>query len=134
METKVNVSTTTETILGEFDSEDVYKMLLELSQKGYVIGHKDGHPYTSLFDVLDRALSQAVTGKGAERHGNGLPFEEQPMQTICTMLGTNHFALGQAIKKIVESSKMDKDKAVHELLGAINYVAGAIVWLENNND
>jgi hypothetical protein len=35
--------------------------------------------------------------------------------------------LGQAIKKILESQRLPKGAAIHELLGAINYLAGAII-------
>lgn len=86
--------------------------------------------YASLQDVLDRAWQQAASGKGAERHGQSLPFTEQPMQTISGLLNTQSGMLYQAIKKIQESTRMDRDAAVRELLGAINYVAGAVIWME----
>lgn len=85
--------------------------------------------YASLRAILDRAFEQAASGKGAERHGQSLPFEEQPMQLIQQLVGPG-FALGQAIKKVQESTRMDKDAAVRELLGAIVYVAGAVIFLE----
>lgn len=87
-------------------------------------------PYASLKNVLDRAFAQAAEGKGAERHANGLSFEQQPMQTISDSLGTNAGLLFQAAKKAQESQRMAPDAAVRELLGAINYLAGAVVWLE----
>jgi hypothetical protein len=90
-----------------------------------------GHLYRRLQNVLDRAFAQAASGKGHERHANGLSFEQQPMQTISDSLGTNAGLLFQAAKKAQESQRMDPDAAVRELLGAINYIAGAIVWLEN---
>ena len=90
--------------------------------------------YTALQDVLDRAWQQAACGKGAERHGQSKPFTEQPMQTISDLLNTQNGMLYQAIKKIQESTRMDRDAAVRELLGAINYVAGAIIWLEKQNE
>lgn len=86
--------------------------------------------YGELNEILDRAYDQAANGKGKERHSNGLFFEDQPMQTISDLLGTNHGLLFQAMKKIQESTRMESDKAVHELLGAINYIAGAILYLE----
>lgn len=86
--------------------------------------------YQSLQDVLDRAFNQAATGKGAVRHGQNLPFEQQPMLRISHTLGTNAGLLYQAAKKAQESQRMDKDAAVAELLGAINYLAGAIIFLE----
>lgn len=90
--------------------------------------------YTTLQDVLDRAWQQAASGKGAERHGQDLPFTSQPMQTISDLLNTQNGMLYQAMKKIQESTRMDRDAAVRELLGAINYVAGAIIWLEKQNE
>lgn len=86
--------------------------------------------YGPLQDVLDRAWQQAACGKGAERHGQSLPFDRQPMQTISGLLNTECGMLYQAIKKIQESTRMDKGAAVRELLGAINYCAGAIIYLE----
>lgn len=88
--------------------------------------------YGALRDVLDRAFAQAANGKGAERHANGLPFEQQPMQTISNSLGTNAGLLFQAAKKAQESQRLQHDAAVRELLGAINYLAGAVIWLESH--
>lgn len=89
--------------------------------------------YNSLKSVLDRAYDQAATGKGNDRHGNMLDFEQQPMQDVTNLVGLG-FPLGQAIKKAQEAQRMEKDKAVHELLGAINYLAGAIIWVEGKGD
>lgn len=86
--------------------------------------------YESLADVLKRAYDQAAIGKGAQRHATGLPFHEQPMQTISQLVGSNDGLLYQAMKKIQESQRMDRDAAVRELLGAIVYVAGAIIYEE----
>jgi hypothetical protein len=88
---------------------------------------KDG--YFPLFDVLREALNQAQVGKGAERHGNGESFMEQPALTITRAVGLG-FPLGQAMKKIQESQRMDTDAAKRELLGAINYLAAAILFLD----
>ena len=85
--------------------------------------------YEKLADVLDRAFEQASRGKGWERHGGHKPFDEQPMQMIQDLVGEG-FALGQAIKKIQESQRMETDAAVRELLGAIVYIAGAIIHRE----
>ena len=86
--------------------------------------------YRCLGDVLHRALLQAAEGKGKERHANGNAFDEQPMTTINAMLGSVDGFLYQAIKKTVESKRLPKDRAVAELLGAINYLAGAVIALE----
>lgn len=89
--------------------------------------------YETLAKILHRAYTQAATGKGAERHANEQPFSEQPMQSIADKHGVG-FLFGQADKKMTEAHNMmrrgETDKAVHELLGAINYIAGAILFAE----
>ena len=86
--------------------------------------------YEDLAEVLTAALMQAATGKGSERHGNGLTFSEQPMAEITRAHGLG-FPLGQAEKKGREAAGMvargQFDAARRELLGAINYVAGAVL-------
>jgi hypothetical protein len=72
--------------------------------------------YYDLFIVLQKALYQAQDGKGAERHGNGLSFLEQPALTITRAVGLG-FPLGQAMKKIQESQRMDTDAAKREQIG-----------------
>ena len=90
--------------------------------------------YESLATVLDAALDQAACGKGAERHGNGLPFDQQPMQQIASRRGIG-FILGQADKKSEEAQGMlergEIDAFEREILGAINYLAGAIIFARN---
>ena len=86
--------------------------------------------YRMLRDVLDRAYAQAAHGKGAERHGQDMPFEDQPMQHLIQLYGPG-FALGQAAKKAQEAQRLPKARAVAELLGAINYLAGTVIYLEN---
>ena len=86
--------------------------------------------YKELELVLKAAYQQASKGKGNDRHATGQPFENQPMQIISDLVGSNHGALFQAIKKAQESTRMEPGAAVRELLGAINYLAGAIIWLE----
>lgn len=86
--------------------------------------------YLPLREVLNRAYDHAAAGKGAERHATGQDFASQPMQTISDLVGDNHGCLFQAIKKCQESTRLPKERAVNELLGAINYLAGAIIFLE----
>lgn len=87
--------------------------------------------YQSLNDVLNRAYHQAAEGKGKERHAGNLAFHEQPMQTISQLVGSPDGLAYQAIKKIQESQRFPQtDRRVSELLGAINYIAGLIVYLE----
>ena len=88
--------------------------------------------YEQLEDVLRRAYREAAYGKGKERHGQDLLFEDQPMQVISELLGTEKGCLYQAIKKIQESTRLPEEQAVKELLGAINYIAGAIIYREMN--
>ena len=86
--------------------------------------------YEKLQDVLERAYQQAAIGKGKERHANNEPFHEQVMQTGAQRFG--HGALlFQAFKKSEESQRLPLDRAVNELLGAINYLAGAVIALES---
>lgn len=85
--------------------------------------------YNSLRDVLERAYTQAATGKGNERHAGCNPFDEQPMQDLIKLYGVG-FALGQAAKKSQESQRLPAGRDVAELLGAINYLAGAVIALE----
>lgn len=85
--------------------------------------------YEKLAEVLSRAFAQAAVGKGKERHAQGEPFHEQ---VIC--MGARKFGVGsllfQAFKKSEESQRLDRDAGVRELLGAINYLAAAVIVLE----
>jgi hypothetical protein len=89
--------------------------------------------YETLADVFSRAYEQAASGKGAERHADGKPFHEQPMQKIAERRGVG-FLLGQADKKSEEAQGMmergEHGAALRELLGAINYLAGAVIYME----
>lgn len=85
--------------------------------------------YDSLRDVLTRAYTQAASGKGHERHAVCKPFDQQPMQELISLYGVG-FALGQAAKKAQESQRLPAGRDVAELLGAINYLAGAVIAIE----
>lgn len=86
--------------------------------------------YEPLADILDAALDQAQRGKGKERHANNRPFIQQPIMEIGRMVGPG-FAIGQAIKKGQEATRLSSGSAqVRELLGAINYLAAAILLIE----
>jgi hypothetical protein len=85
--------------------------------------------YNCLRDGLVRAYDQAAKGKGDERHAQGSAFEDQPMQKIIDLYGVG-FALGQSAKKAQESMRLPKDRAITELLGGINYLAGVIINME----
>lgn len=88
--------------------------------------------YEALALVLQRAFQQAAHGKGKERHARGEPFEQQVMAD-----GARRFGVGgllfQAFKKSEESQRLPHDKAVTELLGAINYLAGAVIELDRQH-
>lgn len=97
-------------------------------------------PYHSLRRVLREASEQASLGKGKERHASSENFEEQKICVINRWIKGSPVAgcLFQAIKKSVESSRLSPSRAIHELRGAINYLAAAIILLEeeerNNPD
>lgn len=89
--------------------------------------------YEDLAEVHDAALMQAATGKGNERHANGKPFVDQPMIQIAKMVGIGS-PVGQVMKKAQEAVGMAERgqtvAAINELLGVINYAAGAILTLK----
>lgn len=91
----------------------------------------DKKNYLCLEAVLREAYDQAAVGKGAVRHADGKPFDKQPMQVINDRTGPG-FTIGQVLKKVEEAIDLPYENKVHELLGAINYIAGTIIWLRNN--
>lgn len=81
--------------------------------------------YEPLAFELQSALDQAQYGKGVERHACGEPFNEQPIIVISKFVGLG-FPLGQSIKKTIESLRFSQPAdQLHELDGAINYLAAA---------
>lgn len=87
--------------------------------------------YEKLAEVMRKAYDQAARGKGAERHANGLPFHEQPMLAICRNLGSIDGMLYQASKKAMEARGLPtRERAMAEIYGAINYLAGAAILIE----
>lgn len=84
--------------------------------------------YEELQKVLNDALKQAAEGKGKERHAKDMPFHKQRMQGISDLLGSDRGMAYQAIKKITEGLDLDDIRRESELLGAINYIAGIIVY------
>lgn len=85
--------------------------------------------YVSLFDVLARALEQASKGKGKDRHANGDAFEDQIMCYMAHQLGVAA-PVFQVCKKSIEACRLPYPQNVNELLGAINYAAGAVIEIE----
>ena len=89
--------------------------------------------YEKLETVFREALKQAASGKGKERHAiEGQPFENQVSCFIAREVGLG-YPLGQAAKKILESKRLSKDKAIAELLGVINYLGMAIILLQEED-
>lgn len=84
--------------------------------------------YDKLFAVLMQAFEQASGGKGKERHAkDGVPFEDQPMSQINKQLGSIDGFIYQAHKKSLESKRLPDGRGQAELLGAIVYLAGAVI-------
>jgi hypothetical protein len=88
--------------------------------------------YALLAAVLSDAFDQAARGKGKERHSTGEPFEQQVM-----VEGARRFGVGsmfyQSFKKTEESQRLPYERARAEILGAINYLAGAVIVLDERN-
>ena len=92
--------------------------------------------YEDLAAVLQQALDHAQHGKGKERHNtHDAPFRGQHMLTECDAQGGIGFTIGQARKKAVEALHLPtRERQINELLGAINYLAGAVIWLGEENE
>lgn len=87
--------------------------------------------YAELARVLNMALLQASRGKGKERHAvDGEAFERQQIVQLGLWLGSAHGEVFQACKKAIESQRLAKPRAIAELLGAINYLAAAVLVME----
>lgn len=83
--------------------------------------------YESLALVMQQAFIQAAHGKGKERHAKpGEPFDQQMMQDMAKRFGVGAL-LSQAFKKSEESQRLPLERGVNELLGAMVYLAGAVI-------
>jgi len=83
--------------------------------------------YEPLRYVLEEAFEQASQGKGRRCHANGKPFLEQPIMTGGRECGPGGLAF-QARKKVLEALNCaDDERAIADLLGAINYVAAMVI-------
>lgn len=120
---------------------DVYKQadtMREAVRRAFDEAHSDTDPQPSLAPyeplrlILNDALAQAATGKGHERHSNGEPWTDQPICTIGRQVGIG-FNTGQALKKTGEAmgmlSRNQRKAAEAEILGAINYLASAVLLI-----
>lgn len=88
--------------------------------------------YERLHDVYRDAHDHAAYDKGKERHANDLPFHEQRMQTISQGLNSPVGMAYQVIKKLQEGLQMeDAGARRRELLGALNYLAGIVIFLDD---
>jgi len=89
--------------------------------------------YESLADVLRRAYDQSARGKGAVRHAQ----KDEPFTNQVILQGAARFGIGallfQAFKKSEESQRLKAGPAVNELLGAIVYLAAAVIERERLN-
>lgn len=85
--------------------------------------------YEKLVAVFQAAHDQAAHGKGKDRHANNLPFHKQRMQTISQTIGSEYGMVFQVTKKMTEGLQFaDHAKREAELLGAINYLAGIVIY------
>jgi hypothetical protein len=87
--------------------------------------------YELLAAVLDEALEQAQGGKGRDRHGfSGDSFEDQTIVSINEILGSIHGQVYQICKKAIEATRLPPERARLDLLGAINYLAAAVIQID----
>ena len=83
--------------------------------------------YEPLADVLQEALDQAQKGKGKICHANDLPFLQQPIMQGAREAGEGGLVF-QSRKKILEALNCkDDERAITDMLGAINYVAAQVI-------
>ena len=104
----------------------------EVVAKWSAVPTPDG--YEALTSVLQEAIDQAAIGKGRDRHADGKPFHEQPILRESQAVGFG-FPAGQARKKILEAVRCCQDhpeRAIADLLGAINYTAALVIAIRSN--
>lgn len=86
--------------------------------------------YVSLGLVMQSALEQASKGKGRERHASeGEAYEDQIICEVARRVGLG-YPLGQAVKKVYEAQRLGGERGVAELLGALNYIAAAVIVMK----
>ena len=115
---------------------DHYDYTFKVSTSNYddfSIPKQDNIPeYRELYNVLIEAYNQAARGKGKERHAQeSQKFVDQPILQITRRYGIG-FPLGQAEKKMEEAQRLDYEQKIKELLGAINYIAAAIIYIRES--
>ena len=83
--------------------------------------------YEPLFEILVEALNQAQRGKGKQCHAENKPFMQQPIITEGREIGIWGHVF-QVRKKVREAANcQDLDRAITDLLGAINYTAAMVI-------
>lgn len=113
------------------DLERAEQLAAEQNKPTLSFGQVDEN-YIRLAAVFDLAYDQAANGKGHERHANGLPFHDQRMQRIARLQGSAKGMAYQVHKKIEEALELPTRSAkIRELLGAINYLAGVVIFIED---
>jgi len=85
--------------------------------------------YEILAEIALKACRRVWESKGIERHANNLPFDMQPIMTITRRHG-HGFPRGQALKKVDEAEKMNKEDGLIEILEAITYLMADALILE----
>lgn len=103
------------------------------ARQAYFTPKLDVPGYEVLARILGGAYDQSARGKGKERHGNGLPFEHQPILSIARMSGLGGHVY-QMMKKAQEAGTMHvngyHDAAIKEFYGVIVYAAAAVKLIE----
>ena len=99
------------------------KRTWEPSFRGRLVTVPEG--YGPLLEVLIEAFSRAASGKGAERHANGLPFADQPIRAIPRLFGdtAGNGPAFQVVKKLLEAQRLPPERARVERLDCIVYIA-----------
>lgn len=89
--------------------------------------------YLELCRILGEVYVQVAEGKGLRKHAMNNAFEEQDVFVVGSAVGEG-FMLGQAFKKFREgwrtSERGDFTDGKRDLIGAIAYIASAIIFLE----
>lgn len=102
-----------------------------MATKKWGVNYKEGDKkgYETLAQTFQKAYLRASTGKGLDRHSDGQSFDKQDIVQELRIFKSETPALFQARKKIKESIRLSKHEAVAELLDAMNYLAGAVIYL-----
>ena len=116
--------------------DDLIKLEMELEAGPFLqleLEPNEEDPYFPLERILDMAYDQAAEGKGKARHAKkGEPFNKQKICEITRRVGLG-YPLGQAIKKAEEAIRLPYPGNVQEILGAINYLAAAVIIMEEED-